>query len=110
MSVPFVGPIFAVVGFRQAFTGRSRDSTSGTDKFAAADRWGSLVLALGLAAVFTVVCWGWMALALPPRALGARVVAAVLVADLASSVFFWPWMAFVFLCGLSVTSRKKRGR
>lgn len=110
LSMPFLGPIFAVVGLRQAVTGRHSDSQSRAGRVAAADRSGSLVLALGPVAVFAVVCWGWMAMALPPRTLGGRMVAAVLVADLASSVFFWPWTAFVFLSGLSLTSPKKRGR
>jgi len=90
--LPVAGPVFFVVGLRQALTGRGvGDAQRGTPPSNDVRRH-SLLLAVGLAAAFAFVSWAWLRWALPPHEPGERIAVALLVGDVFSSLVLFPWV------------------
>lgn len=89
---PVFGPIFFVVGLRQAVAGRGAgDAAQGVARSNVVRRH-SLLFAVGLAAAFVLGAWAWLRWALPPRSAEGRIVASLVAGDLVSSFVFWPWV------------------
>ena len=89
--LPVAGPVFFVVGLRQALTGRGAgDALRGVPPSNDIRRH-SLLFALGLAAAFAVASWAWLHWALPPHEPAGRIAVALIVGDAASSLVMLPW-------------------
>jgi hypothetical protein len=86
LAMPVADPVFFVVALRQALKGRSaggalRDVPRSNDV-----RRHSLLFAVGLASTFAFASWAWLYWALPPDEPADRLVMALIVGDLASSL------------------------
>lgn len=108
--LPVAGPVFFVVGLRQALTGRGAgDARRGVPRSNDVRRH-SLLVAVGLAAAFAFASWAWLYWALPPNEPGERLAIALLVGDLVSSLVLFPWVVISAYISQRITESATRRR